>query len=78
MNPLICYALKANFNQKIVQTLSKLGAGMDVVSGGELRLSNECGVDKNKIVLATSWGLPYLPKGILFLRRFSFSIFYKF
>ena len=52
MNPLICYALKANFNPKIVQTLSKLGAGMDVVSGGELRLSNECGVDKNKIVFS--------------------------
>ena len=34
---LVCYAMKANSNQAIVATLAKLGAGADVVSGGELK-----------------------------------------
>ena len=34
---LVCYAMKANSNQAVVKTLAKLGAGADVVSGGELR-----------------------------------------
>src|SRR5262249_23299313 len=33
---LVCYAMKANSNQAIVKTLAELGAGADVVSGGEL------------------------------------------
>ena len=32
----VCYALKANSNQSVLRTLAKLGAGADVVSGGEL------------------------------------------
>ena len=35
MDHLVCYAMKAASNQAILQTLAKLGAGMDVVSGGE-------------------------------------------
>ena len=34
---LVCYAMKANSNQAIVKTLADLGAGADVVSGGELK-----------------------------------------
>ena len=34
---LVCYALKANSNQSVLRTLAKLGAGADVVSGGELK-----------------------------------------
>src|SRR5580698_759420 len=34
---LVCYAMKANSNQAVIRTLAKLGAGADVVSGGELR-----------------------------------------
>src|SRR3984893_12996296 len=34
---LICYAVKANSNQAVLKTLARLGAGMDVVSEGELR-----------------------------------------
>ena len=33
----ICYALKANSNLAVLKTLANLGAGMDVVSEGELR-----------------------------------------
>ena len=35
-NPLICFATKANTNLSIIKILGKLGAGADVVSGGEL------------------------------------------
>ena len=35
-NPLICFAVKSNSNLSILRSLGKLGAGMDVVSGGEL------------------------------------------
>ena len=34
---LVCYAMKANSNQAVVRTLGELGAGMDIVSEGELR-----------------------------------------
>ncbi|HBF54037.1 MAG TPA: diaminopimelate decarboxylase, partial [Afipia sp.] len=33
---LVCYAMKANSNQSVLRTLARLGAGADVVSGGEL------------------------------------------
>ena len=34
---LVCYAMKANSNQSVLRTLARLGAGVDVVSGGELK-----------------------------------------
>ena len=34
---LVCYAMKANSNQAVITTLARLGAGADVVSGGELK-----------------------------------------
>ena len=34
---LICFAVKANSNQAVLATMARLGAGMDVVSEGELR-----------------------------------------
>ena len=45
----ICYALKANSNQAVIKTLANLGAGMDVVSEGELRRALEAGVSADKI-----------------------------
>lgn len=48
----ICYALKANSNQSVIQTLAKAGAGADVVSEGELRRALQAGVDPKKIVFA--------------------------
>ncbi len=37
VDSLVCYAVKANSNQAVLTALARLGAGMDVVSEGELR-----------------------------------------
>ncbi len=49
---LICYAVKANSNQAVLKTLAQLGAGMDVVSGGELRRALVAGVAPEKITFS--------------------------
>ena len=49
---MICYALKANSNQSVLRTLAKLGAGADVVSGGELKRALVAGVPPNKILFS--------------------------
>ena len=48
----ICYAMKANSNQAVIRTLADLGAGMDVVSEGELRRARAAGVPARKIVFS--------------------------
>ncbi len=48
----ICYALKANSNLAVVRTLANLGAGADVVSGGELRRALTAGIPARKIVFS--------------------------
>lgn len=52
LHPLICYAVKANANLAILKLLGELGAGMDVVSGGELHRALLAGVDASKCVYA--------------------------
>jgi diaminopimelate decarboxylase len=52
LNALICYAIKANPNQAVIATLARLGAGMDVVSEGELRRARRAGVPADKIIFA--------------------------
>jgi diaminopimelate decarboxylase len=52
LDTLICYALKANSNQAVIATLARLGAGMDVVSVGELRRARAAGVPADKIIFA--------------------------
>ncbi|MHA6324517.1 diaminopimelate decarboxylase [Roseivivax sp. CAU 1753] len=52
MPHLVCYAMKAASNQAILRTLAALGAGMDVVSGGEYARAIAAGVDPDKIVFA--------------------------
>ena len=47
---LICYAVKANSNLAILALMAKLGAGFDIVSGGELARVIEAGGDPNKVV----------------------------
>jgi diaminopimelate decarboxylase len=49
---LVCFALKANSNQAVIATLAKLGAGADIVSGGELTRALQAGVPANKIVFS--------------------------
>ena len=36
VNHLVCYAMKANSNLAILEALARMGAGFDIVSGGEL------------------------------------------
>ena len=52
MDHLVCYAMKAASNQAILQTLAKLGAGMDVVSGGEYARARAAGVPAERIVFS--------------------------
>ena len=52
MDHLVCYAMKAASNQAILQTLAKLGAGMDVVSGGEYARARAAGVPGDRIVFS--------------------------
>jgi len=49
---LICFAVKANSNQAVLATLARLGAGMDVVSEGELRRAIAAGAPADKIIFA--------------------------
>src|SRR5512134_3298843 len=49
---LVCYAMKANSNQAVLRTLARLGAGMDVVSEGELRRARAAGVPGERITFS--------------------------
>ena len=51
-NPLVCFAAKSNSNVAILKILGKLGAGADVVSGGELLKALKAGIKANKIVFS--------------------------
>src|ERR1700752_4399380 len=49
---LVCYAMKANSNQSVLRTLARLGAGADVVSGGELKRALAAGIPPDRIVFS--------------------------
>src|SRR6202048_1853344 len=49
---LVCYAMKANSNQSVLRTLAKLGAGADVVSGGELKRALAAGISPGEILFS--------------------------
>ena len=49
---LVAYSVKANGNLGVLRTLARLGAGADVVSGGELRKALKAGIPGNKIVFS--------------------------
>ncbi len=49
---LVCYAVKANSNQAVLRVLARLGAGMDVVSEGELRRARTAGVPGQRITFS--------------------------
>jgi len=48
----ICYAMKANDSMGVLKTLAKAGAGVDVVSGGELALAEAAGVPASRVVFS--------------------------
>src|SRR5262252_7892494 len=52
VDALVCYAMKANSNQAVVRTLAALGAGADVVSGGELMRARAAGIAADKIMFS--------------------------
>jgi diaminopimelate decarboxylase len=52
VDALVCYSLKANSNQSVLRTLAKLGAGSDVVSGGELKRALAAGFPPEKILFS--------------------------
>lgn len=49
---LICYAVKANSNLSVLRLFASLGAGFDIVSGGELLRVLEAGGDPSKVVFS--------------------------
>lgn len=53
VDPLICYSVKANSNLTILKSLVARGAGLDIVSGGELFRALKSGCAANKIVYAS-------------------------
>jgi diaminopimelate decarboxylase len=48
----VCYAVKANSNLAVLQVLARLGAGFDIVSGGELARVLRAGADPAGIVFS--------------------------
>jgi diaminopimelate decarboxylase len=49
---LICFAMKSNSNQAVIALMASLGAGMDVVSGGEYLRAKAAGVPGDRIVFS--------------------------
>ena len=52
INPLICFSVKSNANLAVLRALVKNGAGLDIVSGGELYRAKLAGVNSKKVVYA--------------------------
>ena len=49
---LVCFAMKANSNQAVLRLFGRLGAGMDVVSEGELRRARAAGIPAKRITFS--------------------------
>lgn len=71
LSPLICYSVKANSNLSVLSLFAGLGAGFDVVSGGEIGRVEAAGGDLAKTVFSGVGKSPEeiklaIEKGILF------------
>jgi diaminopimelate decarboxylase len=51
-NSLVCYAAKANSNLAILNLFARMGAGFDIVSGGELQRVLAAGANPKKVVFS--------------------------
>src|SRR5262245_19449366 len=49
---ILCYSMKANSNLAVLRAMVALGAGVDIVSGGELQRALRAGADPRKIVFS--------------------------
>ena len=52
VDAMVCYAMKANSNQAVLKTLARLGAGVDVVSVGELFRALAAGIPAERIMFS--------------------------
>jgi diaminopimelate decarboxylase len=52
VDAMVCYAMKANSNQAVLKTLGRLGAGVDVVSVGELYRALAAGIPADRIMFS--------------------------
>ena len=52
LDHMVCYAVKANGNLSVLRALASMGAGADIVSGGELYRAMKAGFDPKKVVFA--------------------------
>ncbi|BBO70077.1 diaminopimelate decarboxylase [Desulfosarcina alkanivorans] len=52
LSHLACFSVKANSNISLLRLLGRLGAGVDIVSGGELHRALTAGIDPGKIVFS--------------------------
>ena len=52
ISPLICFAVKSNTNVHLINEISKLGFGADVVSVGEMMMALKAGISPKKIVFS--------------------------
>ncbi|VAX35074.1 Diaminopimelate decarboxylase [hydrothermal vent metagenome] len=53
IDPIVCFAMKANDNLAVIKTLVNQGAGFDIVSIGELKKARKAKADMKKIVFAS-------------------------
>ncbi|MFH0771347.1 MAG: diaminopimelate decarboxylase [Candidatus Omnitrophota bacterium] len=72
MKPLVCFSVKSNSNLAVLRALVKNGAGLDIVSGGELYRAKLTGVNPKKIVYA---GVGKRPDEIRDAMRFGILFF---
>ena len=52
IDPLVCFSVKSNSNLAVLRALVKNGAGLDIVSGGELYRAKLAGIKAKKVVYA--------------------------
>ncbi|PIQ82546.1 MAG: diaminopimelate decarboxylase [Candidatus Omnitrophica bacterium CG11_big_fil_rev_8_21_14_0_20_64_10] len=74
IRPLICYSVKANGNLAILKTLVRRGAGLDIVSGGELFRARRAGCPPQRIVFAGVGKSPEEIRSALKARIFCFNV----
>ena len=55
INPLICFSVKSNSNNKILKEIKNLGLGADVVSKGEMMKALKAGITEKKNSFLRNW-----------------------
>ena len=74
LRPLICFSVKANGNLAILRLLVREGAGLDIVSGGELYKALKVGCPPSRIVFASVGKHPHEIREALRAGIFCFNV----